>query len=504
MSIDALPSELDNRILALLDHDALNAMSKTSKTYRGVSEPFLYRRIKFTASHDVSMRWLVVTILHRPNLAAHIRTVNFSEDHRTRGDSVVEAQRKSESSALLEQAIVKLHRTIQTTLGSETGKAEIRVSWMGAVLADNHVEGSLALIVCLAYNIECLTIMGAVGGGVTTGYYGHLLTSIMWEAFNHFYSEPSGSLQDSRPFQRLQNFHIKSSSPTKIITLPHLRTIRVENSDEVSISHLFPTNTSHDLHTLEIVDTYCSAKHIQAMFSEHHATELRRLILRGFSAVPDRSCQPILDALIENCHKLEYLELNLLPWFADEIDRPLTGFGSLVSLSTLRIDLDVLIDLDNPSSFLQLNKLLPPNLRALHITGVPEWEFWSFVDRFYEPGINNLQFFAESYSIRFISITIDFEEGSDAEYEWRFIKDRLAHVATLLWAKNEISLQIYKSVQGYGTAPKLIFDREGFHDEAFTFEESETEESEVEEPETEGSEMEESEMEEFEAEGPAI
>jgi len=489
MSIDALPSELDNRILTLLDHDALNAMSKTSKTYRGVSEPFLYRHIKFAASHDVTIRWLVVTILHRPDLTTHIRTVKFSEDHRTSGDSVVKVQRMSESSTLLEQAVVKLHRTIQTMLGSETGKAEIRVSWMGAVLTDDHVEGSLALIVCLAYNIECLTIMGTVGGGVTTGYYGHLLTSVMWESFNHFYSAPSGSLQDSRPFQRLQDFHIKSRSPTKIITLPHLRTIRVENCDRVSVSHLFPTNTSHHLHTLEIVDTYCSAKHIQAMFSDYHATELRRLILRNFHPFPDHSCQPIIDALVENCHKLDYLELNLLPWFPDDVKKPLTGFGGLASLSTLRIDLDALVDIENPSSFLQSNKLLPPNLRALHITGVHEWDFWCLVNRFYEPGINNLHLFAKSCSFRSISITIHAEEGSDAEYEWRVIKDRLAHVATLLWAKYEISLQIYKSAQGYETAPKLIFDREGFYDKAFIFEQSETEESEIEESETEGTEI---------------
>jgi hypothetical protein len=43
MSLSALSTELDNRILDFLDHDALNAISKISKYYRSVAEPRLYR-----------------------------------------------------------------------------------------------------------------------------------------------------------------------------------------------------------------------------------------------------------------------------------------------------------------------------------------------------------------------------------------------------------------------------------------------------------------------------
>lgn len=206
MSIDALPTELDNRILTFLDHDALNTVSKISNTYGRVAEPYLYRHIKHTTSHEVNMRWLIVTLLHRPELAAHIKTIEFFEDHRTRDGIFIDAQRTVQLSILLEQAVDKLHQTIRNMLGSKADKAELQVSWLGAILADDYVEGSLALIVCLAHNIESLIFIGEVRKGVMTGYQGDLLTTIMWETFNHFYSETSGSIQpattprDSRPF----------------------------------------------------------------------------------------------------------------------------------------------------------------------------------------------------------------------------------------------------------------------------------------------------------------
>lgn len=225
----------------------------------------------------------------------------------------------------------------------------------------------------------------------------------------------------------------------KIITLPYLRTLCVEKSEGLSVSHLFPMNASHRLHTLEIVDTYCSAMSIQAILCERHATELKRLVLRGFCATPDCSCQPIIDALVENCHKLEYLELDLKLWFeanGDEI--PLRGFHGLANLRTLRIGLGIVVDTEDPSVLPELNRLLPPKLHALHMTGIKDFALWRLVSPSLSSGLNSsLISLAESCLFKEMSITIDFDE--DLEVEWAAIRDLLVRTALDLWARMEIS-----------------------------------------------------------------
>jgi hypothetical protein len=87
MSFDALPTELDNQILLCLDHDGLDAMSQTSKTYRTITEPFLYRNLELKTGNHVSIRWLVVTLLCRPEVAAFIRAIRIVEAGPTNQDN---------------------------------------------------------------------------------------------------------------------------------------------------------------------------------------------------------------------------------------------------------------------------------------------------------------------------------------------------------------------------------------------------------------------------------
>ncbi|KAJ4990445.1 hypothetical protein SVAN01_04107 [Stagonosporopsis vannaccii] len=267
--------------------------------YRRKAEPVLYRHIHLTSSQDVSMRWLVVTVLYRPELAAHIRTVRFSEDHRTSEDIVVKVQQKSQPSELLERAVGKLHRMTKDMLGSDTTKADIRVSWMA----------------------------------------------------------PFGGLPC----------------------------------------------TDHD---------------------EKH-------------------------------------------------ENPLTGFVGLTGLNTLRVDLDTLVDSKDRSALLKLNKLLPSNVGALHVTGVGQFEFWSLVNTVSPPDQRNLYLLADSCSFKAISITIDVEQGSGAEHEWRFIKSTLVHIARGLWAQKEITLQIYSLTENHESAPRLRVDRKGFYGDKPSAEEPE-------------------------------
>ncbi|KAF1945077.1 hypothetical protein EJ02DRAFT_451912 [Clathrospora elynae] len=81
MSLSALPTELDSRILDFLEHDALNAMLKVSKYYRGVAEPYLYRHLAFTNLQDTEVRALLLGVVSRPLLATHIKFIRLNRDH---------------------------------------------------------------------------------------------------------------------------------------------------------------------------------------------------------------------------------------------------------------------------------------------------------------------------------------------------------------------------------------------------------------------------------------
>ncbi|KAJ8108605.1 hypothetical protein OPT61_g8059 [Boeremia exigua] len=470
MSFDALPTEFDNRILALLDHDSLNAMSRTSKMYRMVTEPFLYRHIELNSGSGVGIRWLVVTLLSRPELAAYTKTIKCLKTEWSSVEKDANSQGTRHPSVSLERLIDKLRITTSDTLGSDADVAKLRVAWMGAILADDHIDGSLALIASLAHNIESITVADKVRQGAITSYYGELLTLVMWEAFNHSYLDSSKSgnsmttSQGERPFSKLHHLHLETQSPAQIANLPSLRTLHIEGWDDISVSPKFPTGILHQLQTLELIDICCNAEQIQGILSEGQATRLRSLVLRKFSPFRD-SCQLIINTLIKDCPGLENLELDVVEWNDVEgLNKPLKGLASLTSLSTLRIDLDSLADCSNKNALLKLDTMLPPNLRALHVTGINEAEFMDFLEPFLDasqghPDLDNLYQIAGRFFFKEVTITIDF--SLHLGRVWAFLRSSINDIVNQLQKLHGLLLQVYGLEKGLDREPKLFADQTG-------------------------------------------
>lgn len=117
-------------------------------------------------------------------------------------------------------------------------------------------------------------------------------------------------------------------------------------------------------------------------------TELKRLVLRRFCAVPDTSCQPIIGTLNESCPNLDYLEVDSDLWYeAEGTEKPLKGFGDLVSLQTLWVDVETLVSGEERKTLQEFEGLLPPNLDPLHITRVNELELWCLLGPILKSGI---------------------------------------------------------------------------------------------------------------------
>jgi hypothetical protein len=82
MPLKSLPTELDIKIIEALcptnDRKALSALSRTSKYYRKLVEPMLYRDLTFRAVDDIQIKRLFLTFLVREDLPQHIRSFNLS------------------------------------------------------------------------------------------------------------------------------------------------------------------------------------------------------------------------------------------------------------------------------------------------------------------------------------------------------------------------------------------------------------------------------------------
>ncbi|KAK4233103.1 hypothetical protein C8A03DRAFT_19747, partial [Achaetomium macrosporum] len=91
----ACPVEMVHLILACLSQADLGAICLVDKVLHTLAEPFLYSTIRFTwwtgAEQAPQITSLLRSILARPELAAHIRTVSITRDpfssQRCRGET---------------------------------------------------------------------------------------------------------------------------------------------------------------------------------------------------------------------------------------------------------------------------------------------------------------------------------------------------------------------------------------------------------------------------------
>ena len=156
MSFDRLPIEIVHDVAGFLPSTDCTTVSRVSKTCRAAAEPHLYRDPVFFVNCEIRVRWLLATLLHRPKLAAYIKSIKFLG--RTPSYMVATATASPRPSCdaceYIEDARAALDTAMLDICGSQPDLAWRRSSWKGAVLADNYLEGSLALIVCMAVNIK--------------------------------------------------------------------------------------------------------------------------------------------------------------------------------------------------------------------------------------------------------------------------------------------------------------------------------------------------------------
>ncbi|KAF3039448.1 hypothetical protein E8E11_002499 [Didymella keratinophila] len=186
---------------------------------------------------------------------------------------------------------------------------------------DGFVNHCPVLIFYLATGLNSLILEDNTARETTIGCQLDILASIIWNDFcsseNCFgravaaFNGGSTRHDPVCPIPRLTSLDLITRYAVPIVALPGLRTLRINGTDEVKVLEYISSTASYDLQTLEISYATGSPIKMARAFSDDRAVHLRRLILDQFNPYPENSLQPIIETLIKECHKLEYLQLTI-------------------------------------------------------------------------------------------------------------------------------------------------------------------------------------------------
>lgn len=158
MSFAKLSTELDSKIAGfyLGDTQALSALSKVSKYYRAITEPFLYAEIKTSIYDRYRMQDLLFTVMDREDLALYIKNVKISGDWHEQYD---------EPAIDLKLVFWKRAHTlwykldhIFNDLDSETNIVETKYMLYGRLFSHSLQDSALALVLFFAKKVTNLTL----------------------------------------------------------------------------------------------------------------------------------------------------------------------------------------------------------------------------------------------------------------------------------------------------------------------------------------------------------
>jgi hypothetical protein len=142
MSLNKLSTELDENIVRHLARAELDALSRTNKYYRSLTEPYLYKDPVFSKHQAYEMQCLFLTILGRHELVKHIRS--FTMTTHEVGMRARSSGRGFCSEILGHTSVVT--QLIQTIIG-RLADAQFAMRWLSRIFSYVHpFDSALAVI----------------------------------------------------------------------------------------------------------------------------------------------------------------------------------------------------------------------------------------------------------------------------------------------------------------------------------------------------------------------
>ncbi|KAI4637025.1 hypothetical protein J4E93_010691 [Alternaria ventricosa] len=153
--MDRLSTELDEKIIQHLVGKEASALSMTSKYYRSLAEPQLYRELNFSTKQCIDLMLLFDTLVDRQDLAKHIHSFTIT----TNGIPQFTLAFDAVFFSRFQSKINEYERVIREVIPSSS-RSRAR-QWLDRMhLGEPMIDGQLAMIACLAGNMEHLTLGG--------------------------------------------------------------------------------------------------------------------------------------------------------------------------------------------------------------------------------------------------------------------------------------------------------------------------------------------------------
>lgn len=375
MSFTALSTELDTKIIEYMqpDRSALEAMSRVSKYYRGIAEPFLYRDLTFRAVHEIQIKRLLLTLLDRPELALFIRSFTLS-DHLTY-DSFDTGFYKALDN--LAKRLLKYDTVIKNAIRTIPLPSSAAMHMFGSIFtrggsifrATPSLDGTIALLLCLASNVESIHLALAAPEYL----------DITREVLNGPWTNVKRDKPGQRPlFVKLRHLQLQGDGSTNqpgmglciwgVTPKLVIKTLKVCGIGSIM-------GTPDALRTLELRDVDIGAPSVEHLVRTCTCPNLTRLVL---DKLRDRThswwqydYSRLSAALIKHTHLLETLICTRLyyqvPRFSALSPRPPSSLRPLTKLHTLRVGIEILMKNSRKYEDFAGEEILPKSLKHLGV-----------------------------------------------------------------------------------------------------------------------------------------
>lgn len=435
MSFCALPTELDAQICSFLDGPSLNSLLKTSKYYKLVAEPALYKQIVLKDNDADAIKRLLFTLVARRPLADNISSIELVGPSRGILKPI-----KTIGSDLWESAPL-----IQKVLDEFVNHTSSKLQWFRNILAQHMTipsDHGLALVVCMAKNLSSLSLRldKTDSRGLCT-------------AWTKTVSVISGDEElENPPFRKLKSLSYKGARHMQFNALVsslksfELRDVKIAQQN-FDVDFFKQPNLR--LRTMVLASSPVVSLAGLAQILENKAfCELRELTLHrsvGCSA----AWRGFLISL--NRHTPE---LTSLRWTANnhDLDRTITGHGILRDLRKLRklhVDHDILVPLEDRrlEALEDIQSQLPKMLDHLvidHIDPSTASEYITLLGK-YARRVN-------FGSLKRLTLSFDLKED---ELMAELCRARFQSALNEL-AKVGMMLEVVRRCENYGDEPEIL------------------------------------------------
>jgi len=464
MSLSDLSTEIDEMIIQYLPHHALNNLTLTNKYYRKIAEPYLYRNIQVRSPNILSVPRLLLTLISRRELSQHIRSFAFDiANERWEADlhnlsyydpsNTIEKVSKdlSKKSSEVQHALKELAYPLKEPLFDVTWYYNVsREIWT--------VDASLALILCLATNLEHLRLMNMSSAIIEA------VCPARWQRLTK--SAPLGIW----PLKKLKSLDVVIEKGASIPILAPINTLKVNGIREPyrhgGSNHDFQWSDGGSkrvavLRNLELRHITLQPDRLHRMLElpEMHGIQHLRMgdvhLLEDIGNLYDRSrLSERLQQFLPSLKTFEWTGEKLQPCDYPR-HHPFGSFKNLEHLEELVLGFKSVRPTsanisEPPAHLLRPTDFLPKSLKTLRITGIPRWLLHDLEEAStISPSRNYILTTATSLGLSTFDLFLDMKDWARPIYRYS-MKEFLLELVSAL---NNVgtSMRIYRQEEGCET-----------------------------------------------------